>query len=121
MAIAITAEQLTIGLRRQARSLGASTFLPRRMWPQDLLALLRLLAEGVGTDAFEQEEVEETLIPRELEYLGLLATGSNPKKIAGKLCVGETTVKRLSRSVRKKLDAATTEHAVAIAVRRGLI
>lgn len=58
---------------------------------------------------------------RELEVLQLVAEGLRNKEIAGRLSIGEDTVKMHLRNVMRKLDVNDRTHAVMLAVRRGFI
>lgn len=63
----------------------------------------------------------ETLTPRELEVLRLLAKGLENKEIAGELIITQRTVKYHVSSILGKLGAGNRTEAVAIAAQQGLI
>jgi two-component system, NarL family, response regulator len=63
----------------------------------------------------------ESLTRREIEILELIADGLSNKQIAIRLCVSTETVKSHVRSVLSKLDTNSRAHAVAIALRQGLL
>ena len=63
----------------------------------------------------------ESLTPRELEVLSLLAHGLKNSEIAGRLFVTERTVKFHVSSLLSKLGAANRTEAVSIAAGRGLV
>ncbi len=63
----------------------------------------------------------ESLTPRELEVLGLLAQGKSNKQIAAELVITERTTKFHVSSIFSKLDAANRTEAVKIGVQRGLV
>ena len=63
----------------------------------------------------------ETLTPREIEVLELLAEGLPNRAIAGRLGISDQTVKSHVAAVCGKLGAANRTEAVRLAVRRGLI
>jgi two-component system, NarL family, response regulator YdfI len=65
--------------------------------------------------------VGETLTPRELEVMQMIAAGESNKRIAWKLGISEHTVKFHVASILSKLSAASRAEAVAIGMRRGLI
>ncbi len=65
--------------------------------------------------------VSPLLSARELECMGLLAKGQRSSDIAGTLSISVVTVDLHLRNARRKLAALTREHAVAVAVRQGLI
>jgi DNA-binding CsgD family transcriptional regulator len=61
------------------------------------------------------------LTPRELECLGALARGLRQEAVGEQLGISRATVELHINNARKKLDALTSAHAVAIAISRGLI
>ena len=63
----------------------------------------------------------ETLTPRELQVLTLVARGLPNKEIADSLYIGERTVKFHVSSILAKLDAANRTEAARIAISRSLI
>lgn len=64
---------------------------------------------------------DETLGNREVELLQLLADGKTIEQAANELGWQEQTAKNCISKIRHKLDAETTAHAVAAAIRRELI
>lgn len=73
------------------------------------------------THAGDDEPVPETLTPREIEVLELLAEGLPNKAIAERLGISDQTVKFHIASIAGKLGAANRTDAVRRGVRRGLI
>ena len=69
----------------------------------------------------EDWEFEESLTPREIQVLELLAEGLPNKAIAERLRISDQTVKFHVSSISGKLGAANRTDAVRRAVRRGLI
>lgn len=65
--------------------------------------------------------IESSLSPRELEVLGLVATGLPNKSIARRLGISDHTVKFHVSSVLTKLDAGSRTEAVTIATRMGIL
>jgi len=63
----------------------------------------------------------ESLTPREIQVLELLAEGLPNKSIAARLGISDQTVKFHVASIAGKLGAANRTDAVRLAVRRGLI
>jgi DNA-binding NarL/FixJ family response regulator len=63
----------------------------------------------------------ETLTPRELDVLRLLARGLENKEIAAELVISERTVKFHVSSIQGKLGAGNRTEAVVIAAKQGLI
>ena len=82
--------------------------------PEALDALDRLL-KGMA----KAKEPEPTT--RELEILKAIANGMNYQEVAKTMYISVETVKSHLRHLRPKLNAKNTTHAVAIALRRGMI
>lgn len=61
------------------------------------------------------------LTGREIECLSALSDGLNSEGIAKKLSISVPTVMMHLTNARKKLQATTREHAVAIALRSGVL
>lgn len=61
------------------------------------------------------------LSPRETEVLRLVADGMDTAEIARVLCYSERTVKNVLHQVTTRLQLRNRSHAVAYAVREGLI
>ena len=61
------------------------------------------------------------LTPREIDVLRLLAEGFDTGDIAGKLCYSERTVKKVVSGVTRRFDLRNRPHAVAFALRAGVI
>jgi DNA-binding NarL/FixJ family response regulator len=78
-----------------------------------------------GTEAedaiWRQRWAELDLTRRELEVLRLIADGEANRQIAQRLTVSEETVKSHMRNILARLEARSRAHAVAIALRHGLI
>lgn len=128
-----------------ALAAGASGFLLKNADPQDLVDAVRAVAEGHALLAPEatlkviSRLVETTspaasgppapaptpplpvaLTPRELEVLELLADGLSNAEIAGRLFLGESTVKTYVSNVLAKTDSRDRVQAVIFAYRNGL-
>ena len=83
-------------------------------------------ASGSGADAIllaprDAPESPETLTPREIQVLELLAEGLPNKAIASRLGLSDQTVKSHVAAIAGKLGAANRTDAVRRAVRQGLI
>lgn len=61
------------------------------------------------------------LSPREIDVLRLMADGLDTAEIAGKLCYSERTVKNVISGVTGRLNLRNRPHAVAYALRAGVI
>ena len=61
------------------------------------------------------------LAEREIEVLRLIAEGLDTNEIAGRLCYSERTVKNVIHDVTSRLQLRNRSHAVAYAMRQGLI
>lgn len=88
---------------------GQQLLLSRVLWPVPAIG-----GEGEGGG-------ERALSRRELEVLALSSSGRRTKQIAGHLGIAEETVETLLTRAARKLGARTRTHAVAVAVRRGLV
>ncbi len=112
---------------QRALRAGAVAYVLKNTPKDELLAVIRsvhaghrhvpreiavLLAEHFGDD---------TLTPRELEVLQLIHDGSKNKEIAARLEISETTVNFHIKNLVNKLQANDRTHAVAIAIRRGVL
>lgn len=62
-----------------------------------------------------------TPTPREREVLRLVADGLTEKEIARRMGVCANTVHNLKHRACRRLGAVSTTHAVALAIRRGLL
>jgi DNA-binding NarL/FixJ family response regulator len=98
--------------------------LPRAAITQDLL-LRNVLAAAAGQDPTlpqnDRKPVPTSLTTREVEILRLMADGLDTAKIASKLSYSEGTVKNVFYSVTSRLNLRNRPHAVAYALRKGLI
>jgi DNA-binding NarL/FixJ family response regulator len=61
------------------------------------------------------------LTPREIDVLSLMADGLDTAEIAGELCYSERTVKNVIYGVTHRLNLRSRSHAVAYAMRAGVI
>lgn len=111
-----TAEALAAAVQGAARGDG--------VMPPDLLG--KLMA-GVGTvaavrhDGLRGQRTFGGLTQRELHVLQLLADGCTTSEIARRLCYSERTVKNAIQAFTSRLHLRNRTHAVAYAVREGLI
>jgi DNA-binding NarL/FixJ family response regulator len=131
--VALASDQ---GALAQALAFGASALLPVAVDPQTLAAAL--LASAHGLAAIPRQELAmllpqeeridpavkaptESLTPRELEVLQLMARGLTNRQIARRLEISEHTVKFHAAAVLGKLNARSRTEAVARAIGVGWI
>lgn len=81
-------------------------------WPGDELEELQPAVESGGGDH---------LSPRQVEVLRLVALGANVSQMAQELSISETTVKTHVKNILQRLGARNRAHAVALAIRNGLL
>ncbi len=119
----------------QAVVAGAQGYLLKGAPREEIFRAIRVVHEGgsllqpivasklllhVSQQASQPAEAD-SLTPRELEVLGLLAQGKSNKQIAAELVITERTTKFHVSSILSKLAAANRTEAVKIAVQRGLV
>jgi NarL family two-component system response regulator YdfI len=110
---------------------GIRAVLPGDLGPREILAAVKAAAAGFvvlhpqDLALFVSERTPaastQTLSPRELQVLTMLAEGLGNKTIAWKLGISEHTVKFHVASILTKLNAGTRTEAVTQGIRRGLI
>jgi DNA-binding NarL/FixJ family response regulator/class 3 adenylate cyclase len=122
----------------EALRAGASGFLLKDVLPEDLIAAVRVVAAGDGLIAptITKRLIEqfartappgappaelESLTPREVEVLTLIARGLSNQEIAGELVLSEATVKTHVKRVLSKLDVRDRVQAVVVAYEAGLV
>ena len=122
----------------EALRAGASGFILKNAPPEDLIAAVRVVAEGNAllapsiTRRIIHEFAQRTprsglkeklsgLTEREIEVLRLIAKGKTNAEIAADLFVGETTVKTHISNLFAKLDLRDRVQAVVYAYESGLI
>lgn len=118
---------------------GASGYLLKDTPPQELLAALRVIADGnallspsvtkrlieefarqPGVESIESPQLGE-LTERELEVLRLLATGLSNREIAAALYIGDATAKTHVSRVLTKLGVRDRVQAVVLAYEAGVV
>lgn len=116
---------------------GASGYIPKRAAPDDLVAAIRVVAEGnvflysslarfLMKDIVEQKlthtgEGDDGLTTREIEVLTLIAEGHTSREIADDLVISVKTVERHRENIMNKLDIHSRVELVKYAIKRGLI
>ena len=111
----------------RALKAGARAYLLKGLLRKELLDTIRAVHAGQKRLSSEvaveiaEHATDETLSPREVGVLRLVAGGNANKEIAAQLSLTEETVKSHLRSILAKLGANDRTHAVAIGLRRGII
>ena len=116
---------------------GVKAVLPAGLTAAEIAAAIEAAAaglvvlDGLGAEALvrsaahvgggEVKPLVESLTPREIEVLRLVAAGLGNKEIAGRLEISEHTVKFHVASLMGKLGAASRTEAVTLGIRHGLI
>ena len=67
------------------------------------------------------DRVELPITPRMLDALAAMSRGLSYDEAAAEMNVGLETIKEHLKRARRRLDARNTNHAIAEAIRRGLI
>ncbi len=121
----------------EALRAGIRAILPRQASAGEIVAAVEAAAAGLVVlhrDALEAlllipasapralpSSPNQTLTPREIEVLGMLAEGLGNKAIAWRLDISEHTVKFHVGSILAKLNASSRTEAVTLGIRQGLI
>jgi two-component system response regulator NreC len=118
---------------------GASGYIPKRAAPDDLVAAVRVVAQGnvflyatlarfLMKDMVEHATVAEVdaaaddlLTAREHEVLTCIADGMTSREIAEKLVISVKTVERHRENIMAKLDIHNRVELVKYAMRKGII
>jgi DNA-binding NarL/FixJ family response regulator len=111
---------------------GIRAVLPGDLSPREILAAVEAAAAGLVvlhpqdipalvTERPLPTAQTQTLTPREIQVLAMLAEGHGNKTIAWKLGISEHTAKFHVASILSKLNAGTRTEAVTLGIRRGLI
>ena len=106
---------------------GARAYLLKSSLRNELLDTIRAVHSGQKRVSSEiaaeiaEHSADDTLTPREVDVLRLIAKGNSNKHVAAQLSLTEETVKSHIRSILSKLQANDRTHAVAIGVKRGII
>jgi DNA-binding NarL/FixJ family response regulator len=105
---------------------GARAYLLKRQVHRELLETIRAVHAGqrrippeIAAELVDRPG--DDLTPREIDVLRLIAGGNANKEIAGKLSIGEASVKSYVANILSKLSAKDRAHAVTIGMKRGII
>ena len=131
-AIIVLAPDLQSAWTGDALRSGIRAVLPGDLGPREILAAVEAAAAGLVVlhpqdipalvaDRPLPTVQTQTLTPREIQVLAMLAEGHGNKTIAWKLGISEHTAKFHVASILSKLDAGTRTEAVTLGIRRGLI
>ena len=111
---AVTSERLAHSVRAAAVGGG--------VMPPNLVGELLKQVERMQRDVLAPNGLNASgLTPREIDVLRLMADGFDTNEIAGKLCYSERTVKNVIYGVTHRLKLRNRSHAVAYALRAGMI
>jgi DNA-binding NarL/FixJ family response regulator len=111
----------------RAMRAGAKSYLLKDIGREELFRCIREVHAGRGfvPSAIAIKLAEhlpvESLTPRELEVLELLAQGRQNKSIGTTLAIAEVTVKSHLQAIFRKLNVLSRTEAIAVATRRGLL
>ena len=114
-------------LAERALKAGAYAYLLKEMVRKELPDIIRAVHRGVRKiEPVVAMEIADhvshsDLTSREIEVLGLVATGNSNKQIARILEINQETSKSHVKSIIAKLGAQDRTHAVILGVRRGII
>ncbi|MEV0327423.1 response regulator transcription factor [Micromonospora echinospora] len=111
---AVTAERLAHSVLAAANGGGV---MPPNLVGELLKHIERLQREVLAPNGLNASG----LTPREVDVLRLMADGFDTGEIAGKLCYSERTVKNVIYGVTHRLKLRNRSHAVAYALRAGMI
>jgi DNA-binding NarL/FixJ family response regulator len=106
---------------------GAYGYLLKNMLRKELIETIRTVHKGrkrmppeIAVELAAHHS-DDALTDREIEVLRQVASGNANKIIADNLAISEETVKTHMRKILSKLSANDRTHAVAIALKRGII
>jgi DNA-binding NarL/FixJ family response regulator len=111
----------------RALKAGARAYLMKSELRKELLETIRAVHAGkkrISSDIaaeIAEHATDSALSPREIEVLRLVAAGNANKEIGAQLSLAEVTVKSHVKNILSKLGAHDRTHAVAIALKRGII
>jgi two-component system response regulator NreC len=115
---------------QQALDAGATGFVLKDRADSELISAIRLAARGeeyvslrvaARLEALQQATGAETLRPREMEILRLIALGFTSREIATKLQLSRRTIETQRSRIHSKLGLATRAELVRFAIDRHLL
>ena len=110
-------------LARRAYQAGVRATVDYVSGTDGIIAALRGRASAAPVTALApaRTTTRDTLTPREVEILRLIAAGLITREIAEELDVTVKTIENHKQRIFRKLDVQNQAHAVSIAIRRGLL
>jgi DNA-binding NarL/FixJ family response regulator len=111
----------------RALKAGARAYLLKGMLRKELLDTIRAVHAGqkrLSSEAaagIAEHATDDSLTPREIDVLRLIAGGNANKEIGALLSLTEATVKGHVKNILAKLGANDRTHAVTLALKRGII
>lgn len=109
-----TPERLEEAIGRAARGQGCL--------PPDMLGGLLKQVKGLQQNVLSPQGLNLSgLSSREISVLSLVADGFDTRSIAAELCYSERTIKNILQDVMRRFGLRNRSHAVAFALRQGLI
>ena len=114
-------------LALRALKAGATAYVLKQAARTELIDHIRAVHRGMKrvqpevAASLAHHSVDESLSPREIQVLALVAQGNSNKEVAARLFINDETVKGHMRSILAKLSASDRTHAVTLALRRGII
>ena len=116
-------EELNPEAARRAYQAGVRTTVAYSTGTDGIIAALRgrVLAAPVTPLPSTKPATRDSLTPREVEILRLIAAGMITREIAGAIGVTIKTVENHKQRIFRKLDVQNQAHAVSIAIRRGML
>jgi DNA-binding NarL/FixJ family response regulator len=105
---------------------GVQGFVLKGVAHKELLDAIRQVHSGKKVvprqiaSAIAEHVADETLTPREIQVLQLVAQGNRNKEVAGILSIADETVRMHMKHILGKLAANDRTHAVTIAIKRGV-
>lgn len=116
---------------------GTRAILPRDVTSEEIVAAIQATVTGLvvlhphvlhsmlspipPAEESEPDPSDQTLTPREIEVLRMVAEGLGNKEIASRLGISDHTVKFHISSIFAKLGASSRTEAVTVGIRQGLI
>jgi two-component system NarL family response regulator len=106
---------------------GVRAFLSKTARKCDLIRAIRhvqagrTMIPGYVACKIAEHLTDQTLTPREIQVLQLVARGNRNKQVAAQLSIADETVRMHMKNILGKLAANDRTHAVTIAVTRGLL